>query len=71
MNPLKEFIQKYTSIPNNEWEQIKSVFEQSEFQKNELILGEGKICRYFWFLEKGVIRFYINNDGEESPKIVF
>ncbi len=33
--------------------------------KDELILEEGKICRYFYFLEVGLVRFFINHEGED------
>lgn len=65
MIAFKLFIQKYTNLPDNEWELITKAFVRAEFLRNEMILNEGKICRYFYFLEEGLVRFYINHDGEE------
>lgn len=65
MKPLKQFIEKYTDLSNKDWELIENSFERKEFLKDELILAEGKICRYFYFLEEGLVRFYNNHDGEE------
>ncbi|MBN1819307.1 MAG: Crp/Fnr family transcriptional regulator [Prolixibacteraceae bacterium] len=68
MEAFRNFLNKYTSIPENEWQQIWSAFEMKKFRKNEMILSEGQICRFFYFMELGMIRFFINNDGEEITK---
>lgn len=65
MNSLKLFIEKYTDLPTKDWELIENSFERKEIMKDGLILTEGKICKYFYFLEEGLVRFYINHDGEE------
>ncbi len=65
MNSLKLFIEKYTDLPVEDWEIIKKSFERKEFLKEDIILTEGKICRYFYFLEEGLVRFFINHDGED------
>lgn len=30
------------------------------------MLAEGEICRYVTFVESGLVRYYINKDGEEQ-----
>jgi CRP-like cAMP-binding protein len=66
---LKRFIENYTKIPDAEWQIIQQAFERKEIKKNEFILEEGKICRYFYFLEEGLIRFFIIKNGEDISKI--
>lgn len=39
-----------------------------EFSEKELILLEGNICKNFYFLQKGLVRFFSNIDGEEVTK---
>ncbi len=65
---LREFIEKYSELNDEEWNFIEQLFEIKEFDRNELILEEGKICRYFYFLESGLIRFYGNINGEDFTK---
>ncbi len=65
---LREFIEKYTQPTSEEWSLIQKKFEKVVFQKNDHILQEGNICRYFYFFESGLIRFYYNVDGEEVTK---
>lgn len=65
MNALRTFIENYTDLPPEDWEAISVCFERKEFRKDELILAEGKVCRYFYFLEEGLVRFFIHHDGED------
>jgi CRP/FNR family transcriptional regulator, anaerobic regulatory protein len=62
---FRNFIEQYVQLSHDEWETIKYELEQHVFQKNEVILEEGNVCRYFYFFEQGLIRFYCNNDGAD------
>lgn len=68
MFDFKRFIANYTTIPDSDWHLIQQTFERKTFRKNEMILCEGDICRNFYFLEKGLVRFFINNDGDDVSK---
>ena len=68
MIAFRKFLEKYTSIPDIEWKIIVQAFERKEFVRNEIILEEGKICRHFYFLEEGLIRFFILVDGNDITK---
>lgn len=65
---LREFIENYSKLTDSEWHSIEPLFEIKEFKKNEIILEEGTICRYFYYLENGLIRFYNNIDGNDFTK---
>lgn len=69
MKDFKEFIEQYTTLSENDWKQISKAFVKKEISKNELILEEGKICRYFYFLQNGLLRYFYNIDGNEVVKI--
>ncbi len=68
MLELKTFIEKYTDIPGNEWDLVNQVFTQQKVKKHDVILQEGKICRNFYFLESGLLRYFYNIDGKEVVK---
>ena len=68
MTGLREFMVSYAVVPEEEWQVIVDSFERNEFRKNELILMEGAVCRYFYFLEEGLVRFFVLNDGDEVTK---
>lgn len=65
---FREFIEKYSEISDSDWEIIEELFTERVFEKNETILQEGSVCRYFYFLESGLIRFYNNIDGNDITK---
>lgn len=68
MDALQKFIESYTQLTESDWNAISQAFERHEFRKNEMILTEGAVCRHFYFLEEGIIRFFILNDGDEITK---
>ena len=68
MKSFRNFVEKYQLIPNKDWERISNSFRRREILKNELILKEGKICRHLYFLESGLLRYFILKDGIEVTK---
>lgn len=65
---FRDFIEKYSKLSDSEWQLIDELFESKEFRKNELILAEGSVCRHFYFLESGLVRFFSNIDGNDLTK---
>ncbi len=68
MIAFRNFIEGYTEVADSDWQIIQQAFERKEFGKNEIILTEGNICKNFYFLEKGLIRFFIDHDGDGITK---
>lgn len=68
MDTLRKFIENYTSLPTAEWKQIAGCFERRIVEKDEVILQEGKICKQLYFVESGLLHFYINKDGNNITK---
>ncbi len=68
MEKFREFIEKYTILPLSDWEQIALCFEKKIFKKGDIILENGKICRHLYFLESGLLRYYIYKDGNDITK---
>lgn len=68
MNKLRKFIENYTLIPTDEWNEISTCFEKQIVEKDEIILREGTICKYLYFVESGLLHFFINKDGNNITK---
>ncbi len=68
MIAFRKFIEGYTEITDEDWNVITEAFERKEFAKNEMILNEGCVCRYFYFLESGLVRFFVYKDGDDITK---
>jgi CRP-like cAMP-binding protein len=69
MIALRNFIENYSKLPDSDWLIIQQAFVRREFAKNEMLVEEGQICKYFFFLEKGLVRCFINSDdGSDMTK---
>jgi len=67
-HPFRSFIQKYTSLPDTDWDEIEGHLEKRIFEKEDLLLREGEICQYVYFLESGFLRYFVWKDGEDLSK---
>lgn len=67
MSPvLKDHIQKFVPVTEEEIQHIASFFQTIHFKKKQNLLEEGQLCRQHYFVEKGVVRmFYVNEKGVE------
>jgi CRP-like cAMP-binding protein len=68
LETFRQFIQDYTTLPDSDWNKISKCFEQRIIQRDEILLAEGKICRHLYFVESGLLRFYITKGGNDITK---
>ncbi|MEM1137842.1 MAG: Crp/Fnr family transcriptional regulator [Bacteroidota bacterium] len=68
MHPFKAFIKNYSEISDQEWKQIESSLEKKIFDKGEILLEEGKVCKHIYFLESGFLRFFVWKEGNDISK---
>lgn len=63
---------KIVPFSHYELNDIFSHFAKENFQKNQLLLKEGEICRQLYFVEKGMGRsYYLKEDGKEVTQWFF
>lgn len=58
-------------IPDADFEKLAGILKYKKYNKGELVLQEGKICRYFWFVCKGCLRIYSVENGVEKNVAFF
>ena len=46
-------------------EALVSSFEEKQLPKRHILIEPGKVCNYYYFIEKGLIRYYVLVDGRE------
>jgi CRP-like cAMP-binding protein len=63
---LLTVIAKSVEVSGDEKEFIASLFHEKKYGKGDFFLNEGEVCRKVGFMVSGVIRYYINDDGEEK-----
>lgn len=64
---LKKHIDKFIQTSDEEFEEILKFFTTKLVAKKENLLQEGQVCKYHFFVLKGLLRkFYINEKGIEQ-----
>lgn len=66
INSLLTSIQSLITLSPAEVDIVKSLFKEKIYKKGDFFLEEGRICTHVGFVAKGLMRFYINHDGEEK-----
>lgn len=64
---FKKHIDKFIQTSDEEFEEILKFFTTKLVAKKENLLQEGQVCKYHFFVLKGLLRkFYINEKGIEQ-----
>jgi len=72
MQLIKDYFEKLTPISDEEADIISSMMERKTFKKNSLILTAGEVENYIYFIESGIVRFWVEKDEKEiSSAFVF
>ncbi|MCD8739138.1 Crp/Fnr family transcriptional regulator [Mucilaginibacter roseus] len=66
MSQLIATIKHLISIDEEEEAIIKSLFKPLELKAGDFFVEEGQVCRYVGFIEKGLVRYYMNDDGNHK-----
>jgi CRP-like cAMP-binding protein len=67
LNRLSQLI----SLEKSEQEVFVSKLIVKHYQKKELILREGQVCKYAYFINQGCFRYYYNVKGQENTAQFF
>ena len=54
------------NVSESEEEILETLFVEKQFLKGEHFLTEGQICRSLGLIHQGLVRYYINADGEDK-----
>jgi CRP-like cAMP-binding protein len=64
-NPKAVASKQRTATMTSDWDKFKHLFKRQEVPAKTLLLEEGKISRTMFFIEKGCLRTWVNNNGKE------
>ncbi|MBX2924444.1 MAG: Crp/Fnr family transcriptional regulator [Chitinophagaceae bacterium] len=53
------------SLPNSEWEKFSHLFKRQEIPARTVLLREGQISKTGYYIEKGCMRSWFNNNGKD------
>ncbi|HXB13490.1 MAG TPA: Crp/Fnr family transcriptional regulator [Bacteroidia bacterium] len=72
MDLFEQKIRSYISITKLEMNEVISAFAPKKVKKGELIIKEDTICKDYYFLESGLLRFvYHGAEIEETSWVLF
>jgi CRP-like cAMP-binding protein len=59
-------IQSLIDLDSKEIKIINQLFKEKSIKKGDFFLADGQVCKYVAFIVKGLMRYYINHDGEDK-----
>ncbi len=65
MQTLIQTIRSFIPVSDAEELLIADLFREKQLAKGEYLVQEGQVCRYVGFIQVGLLRYYINKDGQE------
>ena len=68
MEALQVYINRYVECSDEEFEVIKTYLKPQSFKKKAYVLSEGQICKHYYFILEGLVRFYYID--EKATEIV-
>lgn len=66
MKNLVNAMRCYVSLGSEDIRVVEHLFEKIYLEKEEFLKCPNCTCRHFTFVKQGLLRHYINNEGEES-----
>ncbi|MBC8112506.1 MAG: Crp/Fnr family transcriptional regulator [Verrucomicrobia bacterium] len=64
-------LSKFIALDKSEQDYFVTKLQAREYKKKELILQEGQVCKFSYFINSGCIRYYYNVDGQENTAQFF
>lgn len=62
---LNGLIVSRLGLPTSCYNRLLELLEKRDVSKKGLLIEEGKVCTFIGFVESGVLRSYLEKDGEE------
>jgi CRP-like cAMP-binding protein len=66
IDSLLQSIQHVIPLSASEKDIVISLFKEKTYKKGAFFLEEGNICKQVGFVAKGLLRYFINHDGEDK-----
>jgi|SRR5699024_3044033 len=63
---FKQYLTQYAGVTASQFEQLEDKIEKRSLTEGKVLLSEGQVCHHFFYVEKGLLRFYsIDKRGRE------
>lgn len=61
----RELARRYSTMTHDELDMLESILVPMKYAKGETILNDGDVCRYIYWIVKGLVRQYYFKNGKE------
>lgn len=65
MEGIKEYFREIVDIKDDYWNLFQSKLEKRAFPKKSIILMTGQVENYLSFIEKGIVRYFIEKENND------
>jgi CRP-like cAMP-binding protein len=66
MQELKEYINHFIELNEEEWQKLSTLFTTVHYKKGEHIYGDSEVSEHFYFITDGIVRSYkLEDDGKD------
>ncbi|GAB3976275.1 Crp/Fnr family transcriptional regulator [Spirosoma terrae] len=62
---MRDALKEITQLDDNTWQVFNNVITETSLQKGDLLVYPGQVCRHIYFLETGLLRSFLHQEGEE------
>ena len=62
---LRDFISQKIPLSHQAWQLIEAVTEYKFIAQEQFLLQQGKVCMHLYFLNEGLLRYFIWKEGED------
>ena len=70
-DPIIHSVSRFISLDKSEQDYFVSKLQVKQFKKRELILEQGQVCSFVYFINKGCLRYYYVVEGNENTAQFF
>lgn len=65
MDPFIQYLQAISPLRDSTQKDLAQVLKKIELPKNHILLKQGQVCHYLYFVEEGLLRLYYYRDGKD------
>jgi len=64
---FKRYLQENAGVTEEQLKQLEGEIQKRVIEENKILLHSGEVCEHFYYVEKGLLRFYsIDEKGKEN-----
>lgn len=64
----RELARRYSTMTHEELDALESILVPIKYQKGELVLKEGDVCRNFYYIDRGLMRQFLLQAWQGSDR---